>query len=173
MNFIPDTPPKAAEVPYFENARESDGWQGQTTGKSIDRLKTEIISAVGLLGGMVTGFQRGKFERRLGFRVHYVIERPDGIIVPGRIDVAALPLRYYSEKKQEQSLRMALFMLRDALKGTWFLQQLSPGYSALMPFMLTDSDKTISQLWADSPVMQPLLPPGSDEFIEGEISNGL
>jgi hypothetical protein len=95
----------------------------------------------------------------------------------GRIDIAALPVdpninwnRADKSKHRDASLRMSLYMLRIALDGTWFLQQLSPGFSALVPFMLGPGDKTISQLWTDGP-MNNLLPPGDTEdftTIEGE-----
>lgn len=63
---------------------------------------------------------------------------------------------------------MALYMIRMFLDGNWFAQQLSPGYSALMPFMIGPGSKTISELWAESAVMKNLLPPLSGEFEEGE-----
>jgi hypothetical protein len=73
-----------------------------------------------------------------------------------------------SEKNREQSLRMSLYMLHIALAGTWFLQQLSPGYAALMPWMLVDGNKTISQAWGESAIMQNLLPPPESDFVEAE-----
>ena len=180
MNFIPDQPKNNQEVPYFEDATSDAGWQGQATTKSIETLKSEIVQAVSRLGGLVVGFQRGKFETgkytREGFRVHYSIEAANGRMVAGMIDIAALPIKksvsYRSsiEKRQEQSLKMALYMFRDAMNGLWFLQQLSPGYSALMPWMLTEGGKTISQLWSESPVMQNLLPPGESEFVDGKFT---
>lgn len=179
MNFIPEQPKNSASVPYFDDATKEDGWQGQATTKSIRALQAEIIEAVSRLGGLVVSFQRGSFQgevgNRDGFRVHYVVQAADGRQVPGRIDIAALPVKpdtYRSnsvEKRRDQSLRMALFMLRTALEGTWFLQQLSPGYSALVPFMLgSGTDKTISELWSESSIMNNLLPPGDEEFIDGE-----
>lgn len=180
MNFIPDTQGESKKVPYYEDARVSDGWQGHTTDKSMKILQSEVTQAVVRLGGMVTNFQRGAFQteqgKRDGYRVHYFIEAPNGQHIMGRIDVAALPInprlsgRADKEKHRERSLKMALFMLRNALDGAWFLQQLSPGYAALMPFMLDNrSQKTISEMWSESPVMSRLLPPPSDEFVEGEI----
>lgn len=65
---------------------------------------------------------------------------------------------------------MALYMLRQGLSGLWFLQQLSPGYAALMPWMLTsgkNGEKTITQLWSESQSFSNLLPPGNAEFVEG------
>lgn len=176
--FIPDQPKQAQDVPYFDDVTSDAGWQGQTTTKSIEALKSEITSAVSRLGGMVVGFQKGTFMtgeiRREGFRIHYTIEAPDGKLVPGRLDVAALPVkdvwraRHSTDRRREQSLKMSLYMLRDAINGLWFLQQLSPGYAPLMPFMLADKERTISQLWSESAAMSNLLPPG-EEFVEGEV----
>lgn len=176
-NFIPEQPKQISDVPYFEDVSSAQGWQGQTTTKSIDTLKSEILMAISRLGGSVTGFQKGKFmvgdRERLGYRVMYNIETGDGNLFPGRIDIAALPVKRNPvtsyEIRCEKSLRMALFMLRDAFDGLWFLQQLSPGFAPLLPFMLSgNGDMTISQLWSESAVMKNLLPPGDDDFIDGD-----
>jgi hypothetical protein len=180
MNFIPEQPKdKASDVPYFDNATEKAGWQGQATGKSIETLKNESSDAIKRLGGMVTGFQQGTFivgkQKREGFRVHYIIESPDGSMTRGRIDIAALPVKedYRLQRtlkaRREQSLKMSLYMLRIALNGTWFLQQLSPGYAALLPWMIADGEKTVTQIWSEGAAMGLLLPPGGAEFVEGEF----
>ena len=180
MNFIPEQPTEQQQVPYFDDATREAGWQGQSTTKAIKTLQSEIIEAISRLGGLVINFQRGSFQSeygsRDGFRVHYVVQAADGRQVPGRIDIAALPiktdysLRRSENTRREQSLKMALYMLRTALDGTWFLQQLSPGYSALVPFMLGQgTDKTISQLWSESSIMDNLLPSGDEEFVDGEV----
>lgn len=181
MNFIPSTPTnQSADVPFFDDVSGDSGWQGQSTSKSLETLKSEIMSSVGRLGGLVTGFQRGQFDvgnqKRDGFRLVYVVETPTGQMVPGRIDIAALPvkddysLRRSYDTRREKSLKMALYMLRTALDGTWFLQQLSPGYSALMPWMLANGEKTISQMWGESPIMARLLPPGEADFVDGIVT---
>ena len=172
MNFVAEQSKESKHVPYYEDARKVDGWQGQATEKTIKALQSELTQSVSRLGGLVTGFQKGTFQseegNRDGFRVHYAIEAFDGSQIPGRIDIAALPIR--RDKNKEASLKMALYMLNVALDGTWFLQQLSPGYSALVPFMLGKGDKTLSQMWTDSPIMNNLLPPGEEEFIDGEVT---
>lgn len=178
MNFVPNTPKTSVDVPYFENATSEQGWQGQTTTKSVDRLKEEVSLAIVRLGGVVTSWIPGKFMVgklvREGYRINYIIETPDGRMVKGQLDIAALPVKQdwnmsrTLETRKDRSLRMALYMLRVALDGTRFLQLLSPGYSALMPFMLGPGGKTISQLWGESSVMQNLLPPGESEFVEGD-----
>jgi len=181
MDFIPEQPQEQAQdVPYFDDVTSDAGWRGHATGKSFGTLKAEIIAAVDRLGGMVTGFQRGTFvigqRKRDGFQMHYVVEQSDGTMYPGRMDIAALPVKDDAghqrtlERRREKSLKMALFMLREALNGTWFLQQLSPGYAPLMPWMLErKSGKTISQLWSDSVFSGRLLPPGERDFVEGEF----
>jgi len=180
VNFIPDTSSDAQVVPYFDDVTGDAGWQGQSTSKSIDALKSEVALAIGRLGGLVAGFQRGQFvvgnQKRDGFRLTYSIETSSGQMVHGRIDIAALPvkedysLRRSLETRREKSLKMALYMLRVALDGTWFLQQLSPGYAALMPWMLADDGKTISQLWGEKIITSKLLPPAESEFVDGVVT---
>lgn len=175
FQFMPEQK-QAAKVPYFEDASRDEGWQGYSTTKTIRALQAEIGHAIGRLGGIVSSFQAGTFitdsQTRDGFRVAYTIQAPDGRGAYGRIDIAALPLRNRRDQiRKDKSLRMALYMLRNALDGMWFMQQLSPGYAALIPWMLTDGDRTVSQIWTDSPIMSNLLPPGESEFIiEGEVT---
>jgi len=129
---------------------------------------------------LVTAFQRGTFQigacSREGFQIHYVIEQPSGEMLQGRLDIAALPaidgpkLRRSFETRKAKSLKMALYMLRNALDGTWFLQQLSPGFAPLLPWMLeAKSGKTLTQLWSESVSMGRLLALPDGEFIEGEF----
>lgn len=170
--FTPDEK-KSLAVPYYEDAKEKDGWQGQATSKNTEKLQDEISKAISRLGGIVSHFQRGVFQidnkARDGFQILYHLTTPAGTVVPGRLDIAALPVRdKWNAVKKDKSLRMALYMVREGLDGMWLMQQLSPGYAALMPFMLTDKNKTVSQLWSESSVMNNLLPPGDSEFIEGE-----
>lgn len=178
MDFIPQQE-HPQSVPWFDDVTSEGGWQGHTTAKSIGTLKSEITVAIGRLGGMVIGFQPGTFmigdRERKGFRLRYMIESAGGSS-PGQIDIAALPVRNDSrrhrsyDKRQKQALKQALYMFRQALNGLWFLQQLSPGYASLMPWAIEPSSgKTITQLWSESATMRSLLPPTSDEFIDGEF----
>lgn len=182
MDFIPEQTEAQTAVPFFDDVTSEDGWRGHTTGKSIETLKSEIIVSISRLGGMVVGFQRGAFvindQEREGFRIHYTIEQPDGGLWPGRLDVATLPVkddhrrRRSLETRRGKSLKMALFMLREALDGTWFLRQLSPGYAPLMPWMLErESGKTFTELWSESVLSGRMLPApsGDDEATEAEF----
>jgi len=174
MEFKPSQT-ESVKVPFFEDAKSEDGWQGYATSKSVETLQKEITDCIRRLGGFVSGFQHGRFIvdklEREGYRIYYSISAPDGGHVPGRLDIAALPVRqrYNNQVKRDKSLRMALYMLRVGLDGSWFMQQLSPGYAPLMPWMLNAEGKTVSELWAESPMMNRLLPPPSSDFVEGEI----
>lgn len=64
---------------------------------------------------------------------------------------------------------MLLYMVREALNGMWFMQQFSPGYSALMPFMLVDGKRTIGQVWEETNNFGKLLLSPDSKFIDGQI----
>jgi len=179
MDFVPDQDTQPVQkTPFFDDVAASQGWHGHTTGRSIDRLRTEIVAALERLGARVVGFQRGRFtvgeQVRDGFRIRYVDDR-SGQVLRGQLDVAALPvktdwrLRKSLEKRRDQALRMALFMTREALDGIWYLQHLSPGYAPLMPWMIElQTGKTLSQLWNERSLARHLLPAGAGE---GEIAD--
>lgn len=185
MKFIPKTGEHSQEVPYFDEVKGDAGWRGHGTSKSMIALKAEVSQSLARLGGQVNGFVRGSYEMengesRDGFQIHYSIEDANANLHSGRIDVAALPVREPKrrsgyrdtmERRREQTLKMCLFMIRDALDGQWFLQMLSPGYAALMPWMLAKGDKTITELWSESATMRQLLPPKDSKF-EGEVVEG-
>jgi hypothetical protein len=188
FNFKPkDTNKPAKKVPFFEDATAANGWAGINTGKSIDTLKSEIISAMSKLGGLVTGFELGTWGTpdvlREGYRIHYVVESPDGHHVPGYIDVAGLPIkpverydnrrRRTTEQKQEDALKAALWNVKECLDHMWKLQLLSPGFAALMPFMIATKGVNLTQLWSETSTMKPLLPMADDFKAEtGDIIDG-
>ncbi len=178
MDFVPDNKGDVQDVPFFDDVIASEGWQGHSTSKSIDTLKSEITQSISRLGGMVASFQKGTFTvgevKRDGYQVRYTIEDAAGNLSRGQIDVAALPVRSTQRNsrslgsRREKSLKMALFMLRIALNGTWFLQQLSPGYSPLMPWMIEEeTGKTFSQLWSERSDIGLLVAPSGAEVTDG------
>lgn len=176
MFFQEENQSSLHSVPYFEDVSPADGWSGQTTTKSYETLKSNIMLSINRLGGITTSIKKGTFKSedkttREGLVILYQIEGAEGKLYPGKIEIAALPTKNSSHK--EKSLKMAMYMFDISLKGTWYLQKLSPGYDPLMPFMLVPGkDKTISQSWSESPVFNNnLLPEPNSSFIEGEIVN--
>lgn len=182
MEFIPENEKgPLSDVPYYGEARSIDGWQGQSTTRSFDSLKSDLTQAFSRLGGVVHSIQRGAYKinefERSGAQIHYAIEGPNGQMVYGRMDVAALPVKKpkrssrYQEtirKRHEAALSMALYNVIEALKAQWVLKQLNPSYIPLMPWLLADDGRTISQAYIESGIGQKLLP-SLDGVMEGEF----
>ncbi len=181
MSFVPEQNNDVQVVPYFDDAQSKDGWQGQATQKSVDKLKQEVTEALIRLGATVTDFQPGTYsiegKNRDGFRISYVTTGPKPeLLQKGRLDIAALPVKDHwrvqktVKKRRKQSLKMALYMARIGLTGTWFLGKLSPGYVPLVPWMIVgDTNKTITELWKESSMGLLLTSGKNEEFIEGEM----
>jgi hypothetical protein len=178
-NFIPEQPQiSSKQIPFFDDVKEVDGWAGMTTGKSVEKLKEEIETAIKHLGGMVTSFLKGTYPadkyRRDGYQIFYFMKNDDGKILEGRIDIAALPCRndYRKresyDKRREKSIKMALFMTRDTINALWRFAYLSPGFAPLMPFLFGDGNKTITELWGEHSKISDLLLTKGEEFVEGE-----
>jgi hypothetical protein len=169
-------------VPYFEDATAANGWQGQSTGKSIETLKTNIIGHIGKLGGLVVGFEKGSWGNRNGYRIRYVIETPEGKHVPGYIDAAALPLKphlHFDRRNRtpesvqiDKALRMALYNVSECLGALWKLQRLSPGFAPLMPFMVGQNGMNLTQMWSSGSAMKALMPPQEDFQEDGDVVDG-
>lgn len=187
MQFIPDEEDgPTLTVPYFDEARKEDGWQGQGTTRSYDSLKSALTQAIARLDGVIHTIQRGTYEiggfERAGAQIHYSIEGPGGQMIYGRLDVAALPIKEpkrtsrYQEvmrNRTEKALAMALYNVIEALRAQWVLKQMNPSYVPLMPWLLAKGDKTLSESYREAGIGLALpapegKPPG-DVFEEGEF----
>lgn len=182
MKFTPeDNGNPILDVPFYDEARAADGWQGQSTTRSFNTLKSDLANTIARLGGVVHRIQRGSYEigglAREGAQVHYSIEGWDGQMIYGRIDVAALPIKKQSQrsgwqqrlrKKQEQSLCMALYNVIEALRAQWVLKQLNPSYVPLMPWLLNRENQTVSEAYLEAGINKALPAPEQGEFVEGE-----
>lgn len=176
-------------VPFFEDATTENGWQGHTTGKTLETLKTDVRMLISRLGGEVTDIEKGRFGDRIGYRVSYIVDvafEDRAKHVPGYIDIAALPLKppkTYDRRHrtpisilEDRSLRMALFNVVECLRAMWILQRLSPGFAPLMPFMIAQDGMNVTQLWSNSPTMKALVAPqegfqdGDGEVVDGEVA---
>jgi len=184
MDFQPEQQSAAYDVPFFENARASDGWEGQATTKTIKQLETELTSAITRLNGGVTSIVWGKFNdgknEREGCRIEFILRRDNGLVDSARIDLASLPCRdpnkptpYRKFKNSDASKRMMLYMATQAFKGLWFMRMLAPGLVPLMPFLLIKDAQgkaqTLSELYAAQGMFSKLLPSPKADFVEGEV----
>lgn len=163
-------------VPYFDDVKSSDGWEGHTTSKSIDKLTSEIATNLTLIGCVFSGCQSGTFGDRHGFQIHFIMKSEDGRAIPSRLDVACLPLnprkrtRTHTRSRGkgagdiriEGTQKMALYMTAKAIKGMYFLSTLSPAFIPFMSLMLDNRNETLGQAWLRSGSMAQLMPPTSD-----------
>lgn len=147
MEFQPDESEQGFEVPYFEEAKSEDGIKGHRTGKDIQTLKAEIRDAIARLGGGVIGIQRGTFATdppRTGYVVAFLMGDHEG-----RLPVASLPIENKTDRRESQALKQALFTVRDILEAQYNLKLLSPGSNPLLPYLLGDGDRTVSEIYEE------------------------
>ncbi len=186
MKFIPDENGQDYDVPMFDEVSAKDGWKGQATDKSVETLRAEISAEIGRMHGTMTGWLRGEYEtekggRRPGIEIRYQIVTGEGQAFEGKIAIATLPYEVsegrsdsakLNRTRADKSLRTGLFNVRDALQSSRIMEVLSPGYSALMPWLLVSgNDKTVSEMWSEHGMGQRALPvPDEDgEIVDGEI----
>jgi hypothetical protein len=174
MKFVPNQPERKV-VPYFEDATKSDGYGGRSTTKDIRTLRSEVTQAISRLGGTVIDFMAGKFidetdpkRTRPGFSISYTQAGPNGISMPGRIDFAGLPCR--NPSNIQKSEKTALWMVARAFEAMFYFEQMAPGYSTLMPFMLGKDGKTVFELWGTQFALPSPMHQQDEEIVEGELS---
>jgi len=91
MDFKPDVEKKV--LPYFDDVNSSQGWEGHTTTKTVEKLIAEISANLALVNCVYSGTQSGSFGDRYGFQIHFSLKSAGGDYVAARMDVACLPLK--------------------------------------------------------------------------------
>ena len=174
-NFKPETDSEL-KIPFFDDVSAADGWEGHTTSKSIDTLKSELSINLARLNCIVTGVLSGSYGDRLGYQIHFAIKLPEGGMAPSRLDIACLPVSpkrrrrgYGTDPRIEGTKKMALFMVNKALKGMFFFSVLAPGFIPFMSLMLDNKQRTLGQVWIEQGKLAALMPPKNTVFEEGEV----
>jgi len=183
FNFKPQD--DIQKVPYFDDVKASDGWEGHTTGKSLDKLQSEIATNLSLVGCIFTGCQKGSYGDRHGFQIHFAMKAEGGQGIPSRLDIACLPLnprkRIHTRRRGkgsgdwriEATQKMALYMTAKAIKGMYFLNVMSPAYIPFLSLMLDKKGQTLGQQWIQAGQLSALLPPPMQNFKEdGDVIDG-
>jgi len=184
VNFKPDEAKKTPSIPYFEDLTGEAGFRGYSTQKSIQTLQSEVSQAIARLEGYLIDVQTGSFQdeklhKRAGFVFIFTIPAPGGKgTVMAEISVAAFPVRNWTAKKEEQSKKMVLYVLRDWLESVWNFQRVTPQpVATLIPFMLGNDGETLSDAWISGRITGGLLMSGEEaphknkdleEVVEGE-----
>lgn len=182
FDFKPEQEEK--KIPFFDDVKSSDGWEGHTTSKSLDKLKSEIATNLSLIGCVYSGCMAGTYGDRHGFQIHFSMKDGSGRMIPSRLDIACLPLnpkfrhrsrRYRGSVSVDQRIegtqKMALYMCAKAIKGMYFLNVLSPSFIPFMSLMLDAQNRTLGQVWIQSGRLATLMPPKDEPFetVEGQI----
>lgn len=132
--FKPDTQSNALAVPFYEDARADTAPYYSST-KGLKTALNEVSKEMVKLGAFVTNFQSGKFDVNKQARFGYVIEFVYGGAT-GRIQVAGLPIRWYTAGKETRVRVQCLLNVRDWLKAAVTMQVFSPDTSPLIPYLL-------------------------------------
>lgn len=188
VNFEPEKKNAIGNVPYFEDITGDAGFRGYSTGKSEDQLMANITAALGRLNGAIIGVRKGKWtdpedpRHRARFIYEFTFSMPgpgNSGSVLGCIQVAAFPLRKWTDKKDLQARKMALYVLLDMLENTFNFQRITPRETAtLIPFMLNKNGVTISEAYITGTINPGLLltdkakahkDDENTDYIDGEV----
>lgn len=183
VSFQEDTKKTSSDAPWFEEVTGDAGFRGYSTQKSEDQLMSNITAALGRLGGKIIGVRRGKWiddkkRQRYIYEFNFSMAGPgDQGAAMGVIQVAAFPIRKWTEKKDMQARKMALYVLQDMLETTFNFQRITPKEVAtLIPFMLSASGMTLSESYLTGRITKGfMLPEGQKrpkqdgDVIEAEV----
>ena len=132
----------ALAVPYFEEQSE-EKIPGRGTKKSPSELQAEVRDFMGKMGATNVIFTPGKFQDapiRFGYQMTFVIAG-----MPGRMDIAALPMKSEAPGKKDKALAQALYLVRNWLEGEVFSQVYRPGNIPLLPYIIGPDDVTVQE----------------------------
>ena len=151
VNFIPEPVKTAApKVPFFEDSSTLQ-IPGRGTKKSEKQLQVEINNLMMKLDAGNVLFSPGKFEvapnspQRYGYLMTFSLNG-----TPGRMEIAALPIRKETPAKKDDALRQALYLVRNWLESEVFSTMYRPGAVPLIPFLIGAGDKTVTELLVES-----------------------
>lgn len=147
MKFIPDQPAEAKQhVPFFEDSSEEE-ISGRGTTLSANQLLGEIEDELFKLGARRVVVQEGKFDTkpvRYGYIIGFLFHEHNA-----QIEVAALPIKAFTDTKKDKALRQALYLLRNWLKAEREALLYRPTSQPLLPYVLTEGgDRTLIQVAA-------------------------
>ena len=154
MTFIPEKPQsQRMVVPFYEDITAKDV-PGRRAEKEHEYYQKQIRELLLQLGAGRVNFIPGTHDerpKRYGFQITFSLNG-----IPGRIDVAALPMRHETPTKKKQALAQALFLVRDWLSAELYSAIYRPGSIALVPYLIGDRGKTVTEALVELQML-PLL----------------
>ncbi len=151
VNFIPAAVTTAVKnVPFFEDSSDLK-IPGRGTHKTEKQLQVEIRDLMMRLDAGNIVFSPGMFEvspgvpKRYGWLMTFNLNG-----APGRMEIAALPLRKETPIKKNDALCQALYLVRNWLESEVFSTMYRPGAVPLIPFLIGAGNKTVTELLVES-----------------------
>lgn len=156
--FIAYDRPANISTPYFEDSQDRR-IPGRRTEKSIEKLEQEIRKLLDEHGAARIVFTPGEWPgppKRYGWQVDFMLSG-----VPGQMQIAALPMRVPTPWKKEQSLKQALYLVRNWLESELWSSTYRPGSLPLIGYLMDDNGKTVHEMvTARLPLSTLVLPSG-------------
>lgn len=147
MSFIPDKLEQPApNIPYFEE-QQGEKIPGRATEKSVTKLQEEIKELLLKLGAFQVLFTPGKFDGkppRYGYEMTFKLEGH-----PGRMKIAALPIKSETPQRKDRALAQALYLVRNWLEAEVYSQVYRPGTIPLVPYLIGADGKTVTETLID------------------------
>lgn len=161
MPFIADKPTAPVQsVPFLEDITAKDV-PGAGVTKEPEYYQKGIKKLLEEMGAARVEFVPGVHNDRLKRYGYQIVFRLNGI--PGRIDIAGLPMRTETRAKKERVLAQALYLVREWLTAEMYSSIYRPGAVTLVPFLIGRGGKTVTEeLMASGelPNLNPALPKG-------------
>jgi hypothetical protein len=156
MSFIPDNPMPQSEaaLPFYEDAEELK-IPGTHVTRALEDYQEAITGYLFQLGANRVKFIPGKHEGaqpRYGYQITFVMNG-----IPGRFDIAALPMRAPNPRKKNRALAQALYLAQEWLKAEVFSHIYRPGAIPLLPYLIGADDQTVTEALVKNRDL-PLLP---------------
>jgi hypothetical protein len=158
------TQTREIEVPYFEDARADFApYYNPYQAHTIQKCQNAVMHELAKLGAGSIFFQDGKFgtgsKPRHGYQIWFQYGNAQGVI-----RVAGLPMRSETAHRVEGVKMQALLNVRDWLKAAVTSRVFSPGSDVLIPFLLVDGKRTISEVIVESGRLPQLAAPEWDGY---------
>ncbi len=143
MRFIPDKLEQPVlNIPYFED-QTGEKIPGRATEKPVAKLQDEVRELLLKMGAYGVTFTPGTFEDkplRYGYEMAFKLEGH-----PGRMKIAALPIRNETAQRKDRALAQALYLVRNWLEAEIYSQVYRPGSIPLVPYLIGDDGKTVTE----------------------------
>lgn len=154
FNFKPDDN-QSMDAPDFEDARADIApYYDSHRHHSINQAQHEVLAELAKLGAggrFVDGVFEVNGKKRYGYILHFYFAG-----LEGAMPVVGLHTRVGAKKADRVKIQ-ALLNLRDWLKASVTKQVFSPGSAVLVPYLLVDGKRTVTQFLMEEQRM-PQLP---------------